>query len=89
MMKRVIMATMTYVIETRDNQGWSYDGICTTSLSDCTWETAEEAEFVVHDLRSQDGDWADADYRIVEVALGGDLWPGYTVARIVETFERD
>jgi hypothetical protein len=79
----------TYVIETHSIEGWSYDGICTTDLSDCTWATADEAETVIHDLRSQAGDWADADYRVVEVTLGGDFWPGYTVARVVETFERD
>lgn len=57
---------MTYQIETQDAFGnWTDQGLGT---GDNEFATTEEAEAMIEQLRTIGDDWADATYRVVEVA---------------------
>lgn len=80
-----------FVIEAQDKMSrqWQFDGICTESVEDCAWDSAAEAELVVHEMRTWGPDWSSGTYRIVEVTMGAEAWPGYTVDRVVAEFPAD
>jgi hypothetical protein len=80
-----------FIIEARDQQtrSWDFSAVCQHSVKDCAWDSADEAELVIHDMRGWSDDWAGGDYRIVEVRFGQKQWPGYEVEYVRGEFYGD
>lgn len=77
----------SYMIEAMDKvtNTWTFDGVCTESVEDCSIETEADAVRLVETMRGWTG-WENGHYRVVEVEMGSRYWPGYTVVREVDEF---